>query len=331
VTSAGVGPIANVNDAPTGSVLINNATPAEGDTLTASNTLADADGLSGPISYQWYRDGVAIAGATGSNYTTMQTDVGAVIMVEASYTDDQGTSVNVRSTGTAPAMQANDAYINTASDSPDARKFFLFDQATTSDLITTTDKNRDPDTKEPDLDFEKSSVKATNNADASLQKHHLKYIVIPTEYDYGDSDESVTDDSFIRRTAEKIRQMADYTSDFTSDMLQMFDLMRIKISEPDSSANSFMSQSVPAIMLSLSAGLVTWALRGGALLASMVSAIPVWKGFDPLPIIAASRKRREENKGISPEDVIYSEQVDGLFDDGVIDTDAESTGNTTDS
>ena len=33
------------NAAPTGSVTINNTTPVQGDVLTASNTLADADGI----------------------------------------------------------------------------------------------------------------------------------------------------------------------------------------------------------------------------------------------------------------------------------------------
>jgi len=56
--------ITPVNDAPTGSVTIDNTTPTQGQTLTASNTLTDADGL-GPISYQWQRDGVDIGGATG--------------------------------------------------------------------------------------------------------------------------------------------------------------------------------------------------------------------------------------------------------------------------
>ena len=64
VTSVGVGPVANVNDAPTGSVTITGIT-TENEMLTAANTLADADGLGG-ISYQWQRDGVDIAGATAA-------------------------------------------------------------------------------------------------------------------------------------------------------------------------------------------------------------------------------------------------------------------------
>lgn len=50
VTSAAIGPVANVNDAPAGAVTIN-GTAIRGATLTATNTLADADGL-GVIGYQ---------------------------------------------------------------------------------------------------------------------------------------------------------------------------------------------------------------------------------------------------------------------------------------
>ncbi len=42
--SAPTGAVVNLNDAPTGSVSIS-GTPVQGGTLTASHTLADADGL----------------------------------------------------------------------------------------------------------------------------------------------------------------------------------------------------------------------------------------------------------------------------------------------
>ena len=48
-----------------------------------------------PISYQWQRGGVNIAGATGATYTTTQADVGQLLRVVASYTDGQGTAESV--------------------------------------------------------------------------------------------------------------------------------------------------------------------------------------------------------------------------------------------
>jgi VCBS repeat-containing protein len=44
----------------------------------------------------------------------------------------------------------------------------------------------------------------------------------------------------------------------------------------------------------LSAGFVAWILRGGSLVAAAMSSIPIWRGLDPLPVIAMSRKEREK-------------------------------------
>ena len=106
VDSAATAAIANVNDAPTGSVLIS-GTATQGQTLTASDTLADIDGM-GTITYQWWRDGVN-TGATGSTYVLSQADVGKAITVRAVYTDGQGTAETVSSAATAAVLNVNDA------------------------------------------------------------------------------------------------------------------------------------------------------------------------------------------------------------------------------
>ena len=108
VTSANTAAVANINDAPTGSVTIDDTTPTQGQTLTASNTLADLDGL-GTITYQWQRGGVDIVGATGATYVTSQADVGSTLRVVASYTDGQGTAESVTSANTAAVANVNDA------------------------------------------------------------------------------------------------------------------------------------------------------------------------------------------------------------------------------
>ncbi|MDE4192825.1 hypothetical protein PXK42_17360, partial [Phaeobacter gallaeciensis] len=106
VSSAATSAVTNVNDVPSGSVSIS-GTAAEDETLTASNTLADEDGL-GAISYQWQRGGVDISGATGATYTLTQDDVGAVITVVASYTDGEGTGESVLSAATSAVTNVND-------------------------------------------------------------------------------------------------------------------------------------------------------------------------------------------------------------------------------
>ena len=98
ITSTATSAVANVNDAPTGGVTIS-GTATQGQTLTASNTLADADGL-GTIAYQWYANGTAIGGATGSTLTLAEAQVGKAITVTASYTDGHGTAEAVTSSAT---------------------------------------------------------------------------------------------------------------------------------------------------------------------------------------------------------------------------------------
>ena len=107
VTSSATAAVANVNDAPTGSVTIS-GTPTQGQTLTASNTLADLDGL-GTISYQWRAAGTNISGATGASYVLTEAEVGKLITVVASYTDGHGTAESVTSSATAAVANVNDA------------------------------------------------------------------------------------------------------------------------------------------------------------------------------------------------------------------------------
>ena len=104
VTSGATTSVANVNDPATGSVSLA-GTARQGEMLTASNSLADADGL-GTISYQWQADSINISGATGSTYTLTQADVGRAITVQASYTDGYGNLESVLSESTDPVGYA---------------------------------------------------------------------------------------------------------------------------------------------------------------------------------------------------------------------------------
>ena len=70
-----------------------------GATLRASlSDLDDSDGLSGAtFSYQWFADGTAIPGATGSRYTPVSGDAGKIITVRVSFTDDEGNEESLTS------------------------------------------------------------------------------------------------------------------------------------------------------------------------------------------------------------------------------------------
>ena len=114
VGSAATVAVLNLNDAPMGTVTVS-GTARQGQLLTASNSLADADGL-GSIDYQWQssRDGVAwenIIGATGATFTLTQNEVGCKVHAVASYTDGYGMQESISSVGTDFVANNNDAPI----------------------------------------------------------------------------------------------------------------------------------------------------------------------------------------------------------------------------
>ena len=109
--------VANINDAPTGSVAIT-GTPTQGNTLTASNTLADIDGM-GTVFYQWQSSSIgtdwsSISGANSSTLKLAQAQVGAQLRVVASYTDARGSAESKPSAATTAVANLNDSPVAVA-------------------------------------------------------------------------------------------------------------------------------------------------------------------------------------------------------------------------
>jgi hypothetical protein len=101
VTSSNSIAVVNVNDAPTGSVVVD-GTAKEGYVLTVSNTLADVDGL-GLIKYKWQSsdDGTKWADVgSGSSLQLSQAHVGKLIRAVGYYSDGHGTYESVPSQNT---------------------------------------------------------------------------------------------------------------------------------------------------------------------------------------------------------------------------------------
>ncbi|WP_459724443.1 calcium-binding protein, partial [Sideroxyarcus sp. TK5] len=104
--------LSSFNDAPTGSVNVSGIAK-QNQTLTAANTLADADGL-GIIAYQWQTstDGAIwtdVVGATSNYFNLAEAQVGQQVRVNASYTDGHGTLERVSSAAIAAVTNVNDA------------------------------------------------------------------------------------------------------------------------------------------------------------------------------------------------------------------------------
>lgn len=92
--------VANVDDPPVGLVRIR-GDRREGAQLRAEPDFTDPDGIPGyGYRYQWFRDEVAIAGATSQTWQLTEADVGHVLAVEIRFTDGFGTPGSLRSAAT---------------------------------------------------------------------------------------------------------------------------------------------------------------------------------------------------------------------------------------
>ncbi|MCU7860904.1 MAG: tandem-95 repeat protein, partial [Candidatus Thiodiazotropha sp. (ex Lucinoma kastoroae)] len=61
-------------------------------------------------------------------------------------------------------------------------------------------------------------------------------------------------------------------------------------------------QSATFSTLTLSVGYVAWLLRAGVLSASLLSFTPLWRQIDPLPVLSAHAKRRDDDQDDIPDD-----------------------------
>jgi len=102
--------VANVNDAPGGSLTISDSKPTEGETLTLLNNITDADGLATAFfSYQWQQsldgtDWTDIPDANGTDFVPGNAQGGQMLRVVASYIDDQGTLETFFGAATEPVV-----------------------------------------------------------------------------------------------------------------------------------------------------------------------------------------------------------------------------------
>lgn len=74
------------------------------------------------------------------------------------------------------------------------------------------------------------------------------------------------------------------------------------------------------VTLSLTTGLIIWALRASSLLVALFSMMPLWRGVDPLPVLADVEKRKKALAGIEDdkeEEDKKAGEVGYLFDRAV--------------
>ncbi|MET0070595.1 MAG: Ig-like domain-containing protein [Candidatus Thiodiazotropha sp.] len=97
----------------------------------------------------------------------------------------------------------------------------------------------------------------------------------------------------------------------------LLDIMNREMSDhrnEQASGDGVVLQSATFGTLALSAGYVAWLLRAGVLSASLLSFSPLWRQVDPLPVLSAHAKRRDENQERLKEQDPDEQRLARLFD-----------------
>ncbi len=122
-------------------------------------------------------------------------------------------------------------------------------------------------------------------------------------------------------TQRTLQGMIDKLEHFNHELWEVLDAMKNQMSSHDDAADSrfeLFVKSATGLALTLSAGAVTWAIRGTSVMASMLSSMPLWKGFDPLPLLSArtlSKNRDEDgNDELSGDERVADERAAKLLD-----------------
>ena len=99
------------------------------------------------------------------------------------------------------------------------------------------------------------------------------------------------------------------SSETLSDLGRNLERLRDELEQIGAQRQATVAGAI-AVSTGLSVGYVIWLLRGGALIGSMLSSMPLWNALDPLPVL--SRAGRVPAQDTSPGD---DSPVDQLFDD----------------
>jgi hypothetical protein len=324
VVSAETVAAANVNDSPQGSVTVSGKAEVD-QFLSASHNLSDADGL-GTISYQWQRGGVDIAGATTNSYQVTEADQVNEISVKVSYTDGNNTAEVVSSAGVLVASQlageiidasqtdtkpSTDASNPAATEPADTPAAAGGGEQATEDASTEEADADQPLVLEADLDLLTNNRTIINNLDAnSLANSGLNgsgierpkgienASSINRSASADNSAEQQNTDTLDSGFASESISFSGLNSAFSSfnDPMSLVGSSNLKNSldevQQQMQNNLQLSQQIiggsVAVSGGISVGYVVWLVRSGAILSSVMSALPAWRFIDPLPILSAS-------------------------------------------
>jgi len=331
--------VTNAEDTPIGSITIDNTVPFEGDTLTASNNLFDEDGISGSISFQWLRNGSSIFGATSNIYMPVQADVGMVLSVVASFTDNLGNSYTFTSSSTSLVNTAavSDDTTSPPSDDPDDTEYENEEPENGGDFNPAVEDDTEMLDFEDDTDMPDFDENEISNLSSLLNEVILTPVEDAIGERYEEEVHSSESNGHYNSLPPKFIDLAQLDiSNFESDnqlslplesvtlnnsfVEELFKLSRELDEAFENEKEQYRLGSEVAVgtAVSLTAGIVSWILRSGSLIASLMSVAPVWRQLDPMHIVGSNsvekrkeRERREEDE----EDENNNTNVENIFDD----------------
>jgi hypothetical protein len=90
----------------------------------------------------------------------------------------------------------------------------------------------------------------------------------------------------------------------TRNLDEFADAMQEQAQE-EQAFDALVAGSTAVVTTGLTVGYLVWALRGGSLLATMISSLPAWTLIDPLPILNSFEPRPDQDdEGGEPDDSI---------------------------
>ncbi|NOR40566.1 MAG: hypothetical protein GQ537_05105, partial [Gammaproteobacteria bacterium] len=160
------------------------------------------------------------------------------------------------------------------------------------DVITPPPPGIDPIESKPVVNTE-YAIAEVSSGSSTLNKVHNS--IDPVQLDAAEYDYEIVIEQ------RQLMQSLKYALATSMELWEVIDLMKKQINDADRGSKNYMellAKSASGMTLSLSAGVVTWALRGTSILAGMLSAVPTWRAFDPLPVFAVAKriKRKDDSK-----------------------------------
>jgi hypothetical protein len=124
------------------------------------------------------------------------------------------------------------------------------------------------------------------------------------------------------RTSQTEAALAPVDDEFfsTKAMTQALDHIQKQIDDLqklESNMGKLIIGAATGLGASVMVGYVVWALRGASLLLGALSAMPMWRCFDPLPVLIGKDKKREEDdkkKSGEPESEVEELRVRDLLE-----------------